>query len=75
MAAIRRVPLSATIFSTLALLTALSIFATLSRAQTTDLVTTPVDPATRVVLRGHRAHWAQPENSQGPAQAILCSST
>jgi pseudomonalisin len=64
--ATRRVPLSATVLWTLALLTFLSIFAMPSLAQTADLVIAPVDPASRVVLRGQRAPWALPQNSQGP---------
>ena len=37
-----------------------------SLAQTADLVLAPVDPASRVVLRGQRAPWALPQNIQGP---------
>jgi pseudomonalisin len=64
--ATRRVSFNATIIWTLALLTALCIIPAQSRAQTTDLVTAPVDAANRAVLRGQRAPWARPQNSQGP---------
>jgi len=49
-----------------ALLAILCIFSTPSQAQTTDSITAPVDPAIRLVLRGQRAPWALPQNSQGP---------
>ena len=64
--ATRRVPLSATILWTLSLLIFSIIFAMPSLAQTADLVFAPVDPASRVVLRGQRAPWALPQNIQGP---------
>ncbi len=57
---------SATIVWTLALITLLCIFSMSLRAQTADLVTVPVDPAIRVVLRGQQAPWALPQNIQGP---------
>lgn len=50
----------------MALLAILCIFSTSSQAQTADLVNASVDPAIRVVLRGQRAPWALPQNSQGP---------
>jgi len=45
---------------TLALLTILGIFPVLTPAQTTNLVTAPVDPASRIALRGQHAPWAFP---------------
>ena len=63
--ATRRIFLSATILWAVAVLTASCIFSVPSRAQATNLVDIPVDPAVRVVLRGHRAPWALPQNSQG----------
>jgi pseudomonalisin len=62
----RRVSLRVTILWTLMLIVVLSIFSVSSRAETTDLVTAPVDPANRVVLQGQRAPWALPQSSQGP---------
>jgi hypothetical protein len=63
-----RISFGATINWTLALLTILCIFSmsSSSQAQTTDLVNFPVDPASRVVLRGQRAPWAVPQDNQGP---------
>ena len=61
-----RVFFSATTVWTLALLTLLCIFSMSLRAQTANLVTVPVDPAIRVVLRGQHAPWALPQNIQGP---------
>jgi subtilase family serine protease len=61
-----RVFFSAIIVWTLALLTLLCIFSMSLRAQTSDLVTVPVDPAIRVVLRGQQAPWARARDSQGP---------
>lgn len=68
-----RVSLRARILWTLTLLTTLCISPMRSRAQTTDLVTAPVDPASRVVLQGQRAPWALPQNSQGavPGDTML----
>ena len=60
-----RFSLSAMILWTV-LLAILCIFSTSSRAQTSDSVIAPVDPAVRVTLRGQRAPWALPRNSQGP---------
>jgi subtilase family serine protease len=57
---------SATMVWMLVLLTVLCIFSMSLRAQTSDLVTVPVDPAVRVVLRGQHAPWALPRNLQGP---------
>jgi pseudomonalisin len=62
----RRASLSATILWAVAVLTAFCIFSVPSRAQTANLVTAPVDPAIRVVLRGQHAPWALPQNIQGP---------
>ena len=61
-----RVSLRATILWTLMLVAVLAIFSVTSRGQTTDLLNAPVNPAMRVVLRGQRAPWALPQNSQGP---------
>src|SRR5208282_1889053 len=61
-----RVSLGAMISWILALLTTLCVLSVPSRARTIDLVTAPVDPAVRVVLRDHRAPWALPQNIQGP---------
>jgi pseudomonalisin len=44
---------------------------TLTYAQTTDLVRTPVDPANRVPLTGHHPAWASPQNDVGTAPADL----
>jgi len=44
---------------------------TLTHAQTTDLVRTPVDPANRVPLTGHHPAWASPQNDVGTVPADL----
>jgi pseudomonalisin len=44
---------------------------TLTYAQTTDLVRTPVDPANRVPLTAHHPAWASPQNDVGTAPADL----
>jgi len=55
----------------------LALWATLSQAQTSSLVTAPVEPASRVVLKGQRARWALPENDQGlvPGDTVLAHLT
>jgi subtilase family serine protease len=72
-AATGRLGFSATTLWALAVLTALCIFSISSLAQTGDLVNAPIDPASRVVLRGQRAPWALPQNSQGavPGDTML----
>ncbi len=72
-AATRRVSPGTTIVWALAFLAAFFSFAIPSQAQTADLVTAPVDPETRVVLRGQHAPWALAQNSQGavPGDTML----
>ena len=67
-----RLTLRATILW-IALFSILGIFSALSRAQTTDLVITPVDPASRVLLQGQHAPWAVAQNRQGliPGDTML----
>jgi subtilase family serine protease len=72
-AANKRVSFRATMLWTLALFHTLCIFSISSPAQNGDLVNAPVDPAVRVTLRGQRARWALPQNSQGavPGDTML----
>ncbi len=57
----------------IALFSILGIFSAPSRAQTTDLVITPVDPASHVLLQGQHAPWAAAQNRQGliPGNTML----
>ena len=58
---------------TLPILTALIVLSTSSSAQTSNLVTSPVDASVRVALRGQRAPWALPQNDRGsvPGDTML----
>ena len=49
-----------------ALLTIISMLPILCFAQPSNLVTTPVNPASRIALQGQRPTWAVPENDQSP---------
>jgi subtilase family serine protease len=62
---------SVPVFFTLSLLLFTLCVATLTHAQTADLVRTPVDPANRVPMSGHHPAWANPQNDVGAVPADL----
>lgn len=68
-----RAHFSANIVWTMALLTMLGISAMSSQVQSNNLVTAPIDPASRVVLEGQRPPWALPQNIQSsvPDDSVL----